>query len=251
MISKESQGFLENLTVYLYSSGKREEEIREIVGELEDHLHEAEKHGKRVDDIIGMTPKEYMEQLANEMPFDLKGWLKYLLMIFIGVLAYIVMGDAIRGNLKYSFIECIGYPCVFLFSLLLMAMVLKYTSSRKVSSWKERILCMGVFFIIPMALFLALKFFGRYYNTPIVYIGKMGSIVAIVLSILVFIGLAIWSKEWDSIIIPAIIFLPEIFLEQTTFDKSTKATLSIFLTMSGMGLYVFILFKRNKIQDVD
>ncbi|SDZ04875.1 hypothetical protein [Thermoactinomyces sp. DSM 45892] len=251
MVSKESQSFLDNLKVYLYSSGKKEQEIKEIVEELRDHLHEAEKNGKGVDDIIGMTPRDYMEQLANEMPFDLKGWLKYLPMIFIGALAYTVMGDAIEGNVKYSLIECIGYPFLLLLSLFSISMLFKYISSHKVSSWKERILFVGVAFVIPTALFVALIFLGKPYSTTVIHLGDTGNVVSIVLSALVFVGVAIWSRTWDAIILPAILFVPGVLLKQTNLTVSTKEMLSLILSTSGICLYAFITIKRNKTKDID
>ncbi|MDQ0417489.1 hypothetical protein J2Z48_001662 [Croceifilum oryzae] len=252
VVSKESQSFLDDVTVYLYSSGKKEEEIKEIVEELNDHLHEAEKNGKRVDDIIGMTPKEYMEQLANEMPFDLKGWLKYLPMIFIGVLAYAVMGDAIEGKVKYSLIECIGYPCILLFFLFSISMLLKYVSSHKVSRWKERVLFSGVAFIIPTALYVLLQFLNQSYSTTImIHLRESGNIVAIVLSALAFIGIAIWSRTWDAIILPAIILLPDVLLKQTGMAVSMKGMVSLMLSACGIGLYAFITMKRSKVKDMD
>lgn len=42
-LSKKSQNFIENLRVYLFSSGKQSDEIEQIVNELEIHLAEAEK----------------------------------------------------------------------------------------------------------------------------------------------------------------------------------------------------------------
>lgn len=87
-ISMESRDFLENLRVYLISSGKKEIEINEIIEELEDHLYEAEKNGKKIDDIIGKSPKEYMEQVANEISFDLKGVVKFIPIVIICFYSY-------------------------------------------------------------------------------------------------------------------------------------------------------------------
>lgn len=42
-ISEKSEEFLENLHVYLISSGKQWDEVEDIVTELEAHLAEAEK----------------------------------------------------------------------------------------------------------------------------------------------------------------------------------------------------------------
>jgi len=57
-LSKKSQDFLENLRVYLFSSGKQWDEIEDIVNELEIYLFEAEKNGNSIEKIIGNSPKE-------------------------------------------------------------------------------------------------------------------------------------------------------------------------------------------------
>ncbi|WP_176786433.1 hypothetical protein [Thermoactinomyces sp. DSM 45892] len=248
VVSKESQDFLDDLTVYLYSSGKKEEEVKGIVEELKDHLHEAEKNGKRVDDIIGIKPKEYMEQLASEMPFDVRGWLKYLPIVFMGALAYTVMGDAIKGEIKYSLIECIGYPFIFLLYLFSISRLFKYTSSHKVSKWKEYILFLGVTAVIPTASFVALIFLGKSYSTMAIHLGETGNIVAIMLSILAFIGIAIWSKTWDAIMLPAILFLPDVLLKHTNLTAGTKDMLSLLLSTSGICLYAFLKLKEIRLR---
>lgn len=42
-LSPESRKFIEDLRLYLFSTGKSDQEIEDIVAELEDHLWEAEK----------------------------------------------------------------------------------------------------------------------------------------------------------------------------------------------------------------
>jgi hypothetical protein len=43
-LSRESRDFLENLRLYLFSSGKNEKEMEEIIEELEDHLYGGSWH---------------------------------------------------------------------------------------------------------------------------------------------------------------------------------------------------------------
>lgn len=51
-ISKEGAEFLENLRVYLFSNGKKWDEIEAIVDELETHLIEAEEKGKPIEKYL-------------------------------------------------------------------------------------------------------------------------------------------------------------------------------------------------------
>lgn len=66
-LSQESNRFIEDLRVYLYSSGKKESEIHEIIEELEVHLFEAEANGKSIKQVVGNSPKLYMQSISKEM----------------------------------------------------------------------------------------------------------------------------------------------------------------------------------------
>lgn len=82
-LSKRSQDFLENLHLYLFSSGKNSDDIDDIVRELETHLFEAKKNGKSIEKIIGKSPKEYMKMVSNEMIIDYRTWFKYIWIIVL------------------------------------------------------------------------------------------------------------------------------------------------------------------------
>lgn len=247
-ISKESREFLENLRLYLFSSGKNEKEIEEIIGELEDHLSEAEQNGKSVEDIIGKSPKAYMEQLANEMPIDFKGLIKYIPIIVIGGFSYILMGDVIRGELEYSILDMIGYPFIFLFSLLLTSVLFKYLASNKISKIKEWIL-LGTVGSTPIALFIAVILLNRSYDIPTIQFGAIGSFVAIVISALVFVGIAIWSKTWTSIIIPALLLLPKYIISQMSLQESTKVISGSVSVLVCITIYLLIVMKMEKMKE--
>ncbi|MFT8322114.1 MAG: hypothetical protein ABF649_14540 [Bacillus sp. (in: firmicutes)] len=244
-ISQESRSFLEDLRLYLFSSGKNEKEAEEIISELEDHLYVAEKDGKKVDDIIGNTPKAYMEQLANEMSFDFKAVLKYIPIIILGAFSYIVMGDALQGGIKYSLLRITGYLFIFLFVLLLISVVFKYVASNKISKTKERLL-FALLGIMPTILFIGLIYLDRYYDTTMISFGKAGNIAAILFSILVFVGISIWSKTWVSIILPILLFLPEFLLNKTSFQESTQLIVTSLVTFVGIGIYFLIVKNKEK-----
>lgn len=244
-ISKESYDFLENLRLYLNSSGKKEKEVEEIIDELEDHIQEAEKNGKNVKEIIGMTPKEYMKQVANEISFDYKGLIKYIPMLVLGAFSYILVGDAIHGEIKYSLLDLIGYPFIFILVLFLTAVLFKYVASNKISKMKEYLI-FYFFSFIPIALFISLIVIDKYYKSPVVYFGTAGSVVAIVVSILVFIGLAIWNKTWVTIIFPIILFLPQILLNMTRLQEPTKSIIAFIFILLCVGIYARIVLRIEK-----
>ena len=76
-LSKRSDEFVKNVRLYLLTSGKNEQEIEEVTGELEDHLAELESRGKSVESITAGSPAKYMESLEKEMTNDYASWLKY------------------------------------------------------------------------------------------------------------------------------------------------------------------------------
>ncbi|WP_100486300.1 DUF1129 family protein [Sporolactobacillus pectinivorans] len=244
-LSKESRDFLGNLRLYLISDGKKEKDIEEIVGELEDHLYEAEKDGKSVENIIGKSPKIYMDQLANELPVDSKVWQLWIPLIMIGVMAYNLLGKAINGAISYSLLELIGNILITLFSLVLIAVLFKYVASSKASRIKERLLFF-LFGITPVALFVVLIYLDQSIHTPSVHFGTAGMIIAIVLACLFFAGISMWSKSWAGILIPMILFLPELLLKRTGFSEPEKDVISMALTFFLMGIYIFLLRKRRK-----
>ncbi|MBT2756952.1 hypothetical protein J7E71_13465 [Mesobacillus foraminis] len=244
-VSSESREFLENLRVYLLASGKNEGEIEEIVSELGDHLENAEKDGKDVTDIIGKTPKEYMGQLAGEMPFDLKGVLKFLPIVMLGAFSYILMGDAIRGQLQYSLIELIGYPAVFLLMLFLTALFYKYLASNKIPKLKQ-FLVFGIIGATPIALFIGLIYLDEWLGAPSIHFGPAAKGAAIFISLLMFIFMAIWSKSWVSIILPIVLFSPEVLIGFTDFQENTKIMLSVTIVPLCMGIYLLSVLRMEK-----
>ena len=245
-ISKESQDFLDNLRVYLISSGKKEVEINEIIEELEDHLCEAEKNGKNIDDIIGKSPKEYMNQVASEMPLDLKGLVKYVPIIMIGAIAFVLTGKAIRGILEFSIIELVGYPLIFLLSLLTTAIVFRYVSSRQLSKMVEWFV-FGITGILPVLLFIILIYIKNASNAPTFEFGVIGNIVAISCAIIIFISLSVWSKSSVLIVIPILLFLPEGIINLTTLQEQTKAILNAIIPFALIGIYLLIYINIERI----
>ncbi|MCT2535511.1 hypothetical protein NC661_21245 [Aquibacillus koreensis] len=247
-ISTQSKEFLENLRLYLFSSGKNETEIEEIVGELADHLSEAEAHGKNVDDIIGGTPKAYMEQIASEMSLDLRSWLKYIPVLIIGVFAYDLLGSALRGGIEYSLLTLGGNIFILLLFLSLTVVIFKYVASKKLSKTKEYAL-FAILGFTPMILFFGLIFLDRYVETPSYKFSSTGNMIAIIVAILAFIVISVWGKTWISIILPLFLFLPEFIMNITDVQEELKLIISGIVVPLCIGIYFFIALKLEKRKD--
>lgn len=248
-LSVHSQEFLANLRLYLMSSGKNEEEIESIITELNDHLLQAEAEGKDVNDIIGQSPKEYMKQLSKEMPFDRKDILKYSLMVMMGAIAFIMLGDVIRGGIEASLLQLISYPVIILAFLVLIALTFRRiaaSSGNKTLMWT----LLGLVTIVPTVLILGLLLLDNVVETPTVTFDATWNMIAAVVAVLLIIGLSIWTKTWVMIIIASIVFVPDVILNGTGFQESTKIITSSMLIVLGMGVYLFFMWKKDKRQDV-
>src|SRR5699024_6564428 len=133
-LSQESKQFLENLRVYLFSSGKNWTETEEIIEELETHLMEAEQNSKSTERIIGKSPKEYMESLSEEMAIDYRMWMKYIVLIMLGMLSIDILPDVMEGGLSYSLLMLLGNIAIGVIFLTSVFTVFKYIATHGTST---------------------------------------------------------------------------------------------------------------------
>ncbi|MDQ0205446.1 HAAS domain-containing protein [Alkalicoccobacillus murimartini] len=244
-LSKESQTFLENLRVYLFSSGKQSDEIDGIVAELENHLHEAEEAGKPIEKIVGDSPKAYMESLSSEMKVDMKTWMKYIAMIILGAFSFRVLSDFTRGSMAYSTFELIGHIVTVLLSIPLLLLTMKYLASNSFSTRKE-ILVLLPAAIIPAAMFMGVIFMDTFVTTPIIELNTLSRLVTVIITILFVIYMAVWSK---SLLLPICILLliaPEYLLSFTALQEASRLIIGLFITYAGLLIYMGMTMKKSK-----
>ncbi|GGB38181.1 hypothetical protein F3157_13990 [Virgibacillus dakarensis] len=244
-LSSKSRKFLEDLRVYLFSSGKDSDEIAEIVEELEVHLMEAEKNGKSTEKIVGHSPKEYMEQLSDEMPVDYKSWIMYAVIIIFGAFSFTLAKDLLEGTLSYSLLELIGH--VIIAGLLIVGLytAFKYIAGNQLSRWKE-IAVLSVLGFVPIALFVGLIHLDRSVETPIIHFDTTGTILTAVVTAIFLIAVSWWAKTWVLPIFLLLLLLPDYLFSQTSMDKELALVLSTVVSFGGIGIYLFIVGKMNK-----
>lgn len=242
-LSPESRKFIEDLRLYLFSTGKSDNEIEDIVAELEDHLWEAEKRGKSIIDIIGNSPKEYMEQFANEMKFDIKQWTGYGAMMILGVFAFVLMGDVINQDTDYSWFELIGYPLLTVCFLLLLMKTMKFLSGvrKKSVGWIVLLLISA----IQIGGFVLLIWLDNRYGETVIHFNSTGNIVLFCLSALIFIGGSIWSKSLVLIVIPIFLYLPEYVLMFTPLKEDLQMVISHLISLLGILIYLFFVNRKE------
>ncbi|ART74751.1 hypothetical protein B4U37_01155 [Sutcliffiella horikoshii] len=243
-LSKKSQTFIENLRIYLFSCGKKTNEIDEITDELEVHLYEAEKENKSVEHIIGSSPKEYMEQISGEMSFDVRGWAKYVPIIILGAFSGIVLKDIVFGGFQYSLVELIGYPLVCIILILAYMGTFRHIASHTFSKSKE-FFFFGLVSFLSMAMFLGLMFLPNYIESPIIMLGYYGNLIVASMAISFLIGISIWSKTIVSIVLPIFYIVPEYLVALTDLSAENQLLSSSLIMYALIGAYLLFELKRT------
>ncbi|WP_339228591.1 DUF1129 family protein [Oceanobacillus sp. FSL K6-2867] len=244
-LSKKSKQFLENLRVYLFSTGKKEKEIDEIVEELEDHLMQAEQNGKSIEHIIGQSPKYYMELLASEMPIDVKAWMKYIPMILFGAFSFTIVQDLFEGTLAYSLLEIFGFLIISVLFLASISLAFRYIAGKNLSSRKQFVILYPVA-LLPLALFFGLIFLNKQVTTPLINFGLIGTIIIGIVTVIFIIGISIWSKTWVLPIVLAFVTLPDYLLGFTSLTESTRLITGTCFTFGGIMIYFWVSSKVAK-----
>ena len=242
-LSNKSEKFIEDLKVYLFSSGKNEQEINDITKELEDHLYEAELNGKSIEQIIGASPKEYMESISNELRTDYKAWLKYLPLIVIGTISFSVLGDLLYGTLRYSVLQIVGTViyCLLFFAGVMFAF--RHITKNQVSKRREFIILL-LPIMISMIAYLGLLIVDSIYSTPIISFGVLSSAMIGLLFLCFIIGFSIWAKTAILPVCIVAIHLPEFILSYTSLNEVLQLIMSLALTYGLIGAYLVYEIKK-------
>lgn len=244
-LSNKSKSFLENLRLYLFSSGKNPKEIEEIAEELEVHLSQAEKSGKSIDKIIGKSPKEYMEMVSKEMIIDYRTWFKYICLIIFGAFSITIFTDLLEGDLSYSVLEIVGHIVIGATFIISIFKGFKYISTTN-HSLKIQGLILLIIMLLPIVLFVGLIYLNRAINTPVIHFGNTASMIIGVIAVLFIISMSFWGKTWILIIIIALLIVPDYLLSFTPLKYETQLMISPWITFSGLVIYLWISSKLEK-----
>ncbi|WP_436864027.1 DUF1129 domain-containing protein [Bacillus fungorum] len=177
-ISKEGEKFLIDTKVYLITKGIKEEDVDAFLEDAELHLIEGEQEGKTVSDIFGDSPKEYAEELAEEMEKDKGGSIKTILGMIIGIGGYWLLTNILFESPNHDFtltnVQLIGYPIV------LMITIVGIIFAFKMSSFKSKIKEFSIIYVaslLPILLLVLLMFMNKWYGTPVLQLTTMQSYI--------------------------------------------------------------------------
>ncbi|WP_159886712.1 HAAS domain-containing protein [Paenibacillus puerhi] len=246
MLSQKATDFLTDLKVYLRTYGKDEKEIQEIVDELEDHILQAEKDGKRIEEITGDSPKAYMDQLRAEMKTDRKEIQSVLLLFFPLALAFVVLPDALRGKAAYTLLDIVGNLAAFSIGLGMFILFLRMESSRTLSAF-TRILMYGLIGAVPLGMFLGIKLANDYMEISPVFVATPLQNVLIAAACAIFlIGYAIFARTWVVIVVPCLSIAPNFIADIFTSTPQNHAMVSLGIMFAGIALFLWYLSAQNK-----
>lgn len=247
-LSKEAEAFIENLHLYLLTSGKKEKEIKEIVEELSDHLREAEANGKNISEVTGDSPKEYMESLAKEMQTDIKEWSKLLPHVFISIIAYMLISKIILGENQLSLLVEMGSIFICMIMIGLYVVIFRYISSRSISN-KISFVLMFFLQLLLSGSFFVLMFYGNNWGTVYMIDTLFKQILFLLIPFAYLSWFAWWSKSWI-VFLPILVNLPSVITEQFPLTEEWKAIISsifLFIMMLAFLIWqIWLLKKENK-----
>ncbi|WP_054707681.1 DUF1129 family protein [Bacillus sp. JCM 19041] len=244
-LSKESLEFIEDLRAYLFASGKKKAESEEIIEELEMHLQEAEKAGKSIKQVVGDSPKEYMQSISEQLEQDKRNWIVFIPLIIMGGFSFTIVKDLFAGFLSYSLLEVVGYVGIVLLTLLLITKAVKKWGARA-ESGRKQVIGVGAATVIPLFLFIGLIFADRAIHTPMIHFGPMGMWIMGIGILLFVVGVSIWAKTWALPILLALVTLPEFLLRQTSLPEEAQLLTSTFIMLAGVLLYLFIINRNER-----
>ncbi len=131
-ISKEGEKFILNLNMYLVSTGKSEDEIKEFIEEAEQHLILGEREGKSVKDIFGNSPEEYAKSVADELSFNKKDLelsfnkkdlIETIFIFIIGFGTWIFLSKIKNRIVAMSAMEAILVPLIYLITVIMLVVL--------------------------------------------------------------------------------------------------------------------------------
>lgn len=232
-ISKEGEEFILNLNMYLMSTGKSENEIKEFIDEAEEHLIFGEQEGKSVEDIFGNSPEEYAKSVANELSFSKKELIETALIFILGFVTWIFLGKIENGMVKVSIMEAILSPLDYVVTMLLLIFL-----ARKFA-FKDKKFIIGIFFLIfiNLCVLIIIELLGRNMEQSIV-INKL--VVSIIIGILFVLSVIISKKIGAWYLMMAFIFnIPSIIESFTNISFGNTVLVYIIPLLLCISLSIF------------
>lgn len=101
-LTADNEKYYSDLMLYIRTNWQvSEQHAEELLLELLDHLLEGQEEGKTAIDIFGETPKDYADQLIEQLPQEKKrSWVPFIASLFLQIISYVLI---IRGAVLLVF----------------------------------------------------------------------------------------------------------------------------------------------------
>ena len=243
MLSKKAEKFLTEFRLEMMAHGKEDEAIDDMEAELEDHLIQAEKDGKSLEDVTGGSAKEYIKNISGEMP-RINNIQKYIALFIIYLAGILTVPNLISGDFEWTLSNLFYYAGIIVLGPVLIYYGFKYILVNFASFKSEKIEVKGtilifVFSFLYMGLLVGAIFLVRSY--PIVTFFELDRDVNITIGFILLAILVIGSllmKRWFYAILALVLAAPEIIAQ--IFASGGPDTES-YIIISSVSLLVAVI----------
>lgn len=246
MLSKEAEKFLTEFRLEMMAHGKKDEAIDDMEAELEDHLIQAEKDGKSLEDVTGRSAKEYIKNISGEMP-RINNIQKYIALFIVYLAGILTVPNLISGDFDWTLSNLLYYLGIIVLGPVLIYYGFKYILVNYASFKSEKIEVKGtvlifVFSFLYMGLLVGSIFLVRSY--PIVTFFEPGRDINITIGFILLAILVIGSllmKQWFYAILALVLAVPEM-IAQVFASGGPNSESYIIISSVGLLAAVIILF---------
>ena len=246
MLSKEAEKFLTEFRLEMMAHGKKDEAIDDMEAELEDHLIQAEKDGKSLEDVTGGSAKEYIKNISGEMP-RINNIQKYIALFIVYLAGILTVPNLISGDFDWTLSNLLYYVGIIVLGPVLIYYGFKYILVNYASFKSEKIEVKGtvlifVFSFLYMGLLVGSIFLVRSY--PIVTFFEPGRDINITIGFILLAILVIGSllmKQWFYAILALVLAAPEM-IAQVFASGGPESESYIIISSVGLLAVVIILF---------
>ncbi|MCK1977519.1 hypothetical protein LNK15_10670 [Jeotgalicoccus huakuii] len=246
MLSKEAEKFLTEFRLEMMAHGKKDEAIDDMEAELEDHLIQAEKDGKSLEDVTGRSAKEYIKNISGEMP-RINNIQKYIALFIVYLAGILTVPNLISGDFDWTLSNLLYYLGIIVLGPVLIYYGFKYILVNYASFKSEKIEVKGtvlifVFSFLYMGLLVGSIFLVRSY--PIVTFFEPGRDINITIGFILLAILVIGSllmKQWFYAILALVLAAPEM-IAQVFASGGPNSESYIIISSVGLLAAVIILF---------
>ncbi|AEI45184.1 hypothetical protein [Paenibacillus mucilaginosus] len=157
-LSPANRKVFDEMRFYVMSSlSLSEPEAMQVLGELGEHLAEAEARGRSFEEVFGMDPKAYCEELIRELPRrSPASRFRFYALVFLSLFLVFVLKQGFVGRIVFDLYELLSYIGVSFILFLVTWAFLRRTAfqNRRTTHlifYVDAILSIGIYVLLILA----------------------------------------------------------------------------------------------------